>query len=170
MTVWTLLALSYLIFGILGKTGEDKAWSYVLILYLSLAIAVIGLSLQTIGKSRAIGMYLSNTATGAILGFFSGGWVTKESPLWASVGAIILGLGSLVICYRVQNQPAKDLVLLALNTGSMVNVYGFGLLVGTNAIALLTAGHLLAGICWGFLSIYSLWLTLRVASNLLTLN
>jgi hypothetical protein len=172
MTIWTSFSLSYLIFGILGKTSEDKAWSYVLVLYVSLAIAAIGLSLQIINKLRGIGIYLSNTATGAILGFFSGGWVTNESPLWASVGAVILGLGSLAICYQPQDRfkPVQDIVLLALNTGSTVNVYGFALLVGTNAIALMTAGHWLAGICWSLLSIYSLWLTLRVASNLLAIK
>lgn len=169
ITVWSLFSFSHLIFGILGKTSEDKAWSYVLVLYVSLAVATTGVTLQMSSKHRLIGRYLSATATGAILGFFSLGWVTNESPLWASVGAIILGLGSLISCHQAQKQidPWNYLVLVAINVGSIVAVYGFALLVGTNAIALLTGGHLLSGICWSFVSVYSLWLTIKASTNLL---
>ncbi|PSB02474.1 hypothetical protein [Merismopedia glauca] len=162
MTLWSLFSFSYLIFGILGKTSEDKAWSYVLVLYVCLAVAASGVTWQKFGKQRVIGSYLTATATGAILGFFSVGWVTNESPLWASVGAIIVGLGSLISCHQAQRKLKiwHYLVLLAINTGSTVAVYGFALLVGTNAIALLTGGHLLAGICWMLVSVYSLWLTI----------
>jgi hypothetical protein len=165
--LWTLFSLSYLIFGVLGKTRSDTAWSHVLALYISLAIATAGLTLKIQLKRQRIGNYLSHTATGAILGFFSCGWLTGESSLWAGVGAVIGALGSLLGSHQAQNKNKQrlwqDLTRLALDAASAIAVYGFGLLVGTNAIALLTTGHLLAGIGWSLLSVYSLWLVVKAA-------
>jgi hypothetical protein len=149
-------AVSQMVFGAMGQTPAEPAWSYVVALYISLGIAgsigLYPLKPAVIGKLLPL---LSVTASGALLGFFYGGSATKNNPQVAIVAAIIgtlLAPGS-----TLRWRTGK----IAFTSAATVAAYGFAFLMGTTVLAYLVAFRLLEGFSLGLVTLAYLWLTLK---------
>lgn len=154
-------AVSRMIFGALGRTAAEPAWSFVLALYASLGIAGACSGLRVIigtqSKVWRIATTLSGTLSGALLSFFYAGSSTANNPriaiAAAVVGGIVMAVSSLLF--------RRGLVPVAVSTAGAVTGYGFAFFIGTIASAGLSTQNWILGILWGSLSIGYLWLTMN---------
>lgn len=158
----TLNAFSQMIFGVLDKTPSAPGWSFVIALYVSLAIAGTSGAVRAIiaNKFSIVGRILlivSGAASGALVGFFYGGSTTNNNSQMAILGAI---LGGLIIAITLILQVGKRLMVVAVAVAGAVSGYGLAFLIGTMAIAHLTVQNLILGIIWGTLSITYIGLTM----------
>lgn len=154
-------AISRMIFGSLGKTAAEPAWSYILALGISLAIAgaFSGVRAMTGAKSLAgrVATTVSGSASGALLGFFYAGSSTNNNPQIAIAGAVIGGVVMAIAIFRVHG----GFVALAVAVAGAVAGYGFAFFVGTMAIAYLSTQKLVWAVFLGTLSIGYIWLTMN---------
>lgn len=158
----TFNAFSQMIFGALSKTPSDPSWSFVIALYVSLAISgTFGAARAIIGKKSAIlgriTLIISGAASGALIGFFYGGITTNNNPKMAIVGAV---LGGLIIAITLILHVGRRLMVVAVAVAGAVAGYGLAFLVGAIAIAYLSVQNLLWGMVWGTLSITYIALTM----------
>jgi hypothetical protein len=127
-------AVSRLVFGALGKTWEDPAWPFVLLLQGVMA----GIGLATVLRlfaQRPLCVWAYRTAAllnGALLGFFYGGYLNNSNPGTAALGAMIGLLGMAILLRFVGSQLW---LRLAVAMGSAIVLYGFTFFVGMWAIA-----------------------------------
>lgn len=146
-----------LIFGSLGQTPEDKAWSYVLVLYgfLSLAgiVAAVAKVSPTLSRWAEI---LSAAMTGALGGFFYAGSAANNNAQSAIAGAIA---GAVLLCCLSVWMRARWMGL-AIAAAGLINQYGAAFLIAANASAFLSTRQLLWGILLTLASLIYVWLTL----------
>ncbi|NES21956.1 MAG: hypothetical protein F6K41_24275 [Symploca sp. SIO3E6] len=154
-------AFSSMIFGSLGTTAADPAWSYVVALGISLAIAGASCGIRVkIGSKSMVGRFvttISGTASSALLGFYYGGTITNNNPQIAIASAVFGGIviASAIIFVR------RKFVAVAVTVVGTVASYGFAFFVASIAIAYLSVQKFLAGVIWGSLSVGYIWLTIN---------
>ncbi len=154
-------AYSQMIFGVLGRTSAEPAWSYVIALYVSLAIAGTFCAARVLTGSKLIAeqvaTIVSGAASGALLGFFYGGSTTNNNPQMAIAGAVI---GGLVMAIAISFRVSSRFISVGVAVAGAVAGYGFAFLVGTTAIAYSSAQKLVWAVIWGSLSIVYIGLTM----------
>ena len=157
----TANAFSQMIFGVLGRTAAERGWSFVIALYVSLAIAGTFCAARAMTGSRSIAgrvaTIVSGAASGALLGFFYGGSTTNNNAQMAIAGAV---MGGLVIAIAIIFRVGSRFIAVAVLVAGAVAGYGFAFLVGTIAITYLSVQKLVGGIIWGTLSIAYIGLTI----------
>jgi hypothetical protein len=163
-------AVSSTIFGVLGQTAEDPAWSYALVLYIVLGLATTAAALRAIAstqKNKRIenaARIISGAMSGALLGFFYGGSCTGNNAQIAIASAVIGGSIAAILLARSFSKNAAiaktRLIVMAAAVAETVSVYGFALLAGAMAIALFSGQHLVWGAVWGVISLGTLRLTI----------
>lgn len=154
-------AVSRTIFGALGRTSAEPAWSFVLALYTSLGIAGACSGLRALLDTQSIvgriATTLSGAASGVLLSFFYAGSSTENNPriaiAAAVVGGIVMAVSSLLF--------RRGLIPVTVSTAGAVTGYGFAFFIGTIASACLSTQNWILGILWGSLSIGYLWLTMN---------
>ncbi|MEX0270369.1 pentapeptide repeat-containing protein [Leptolyngbyaceae cyanobacterium UHCC 1019] len=154
-------AVSGLVFGALGQTPSDRAWGYVLALFLSLCVAGITSGLQTISpfgsKVNRAAFIVSAITTAAINGFYYAGSVMEKNPQWAIAGAVISGVVTGLFLIRWGGVSGA----IAVNMAGAVMGYGAAFLTGVTAIGFLSTGHFAGGILLSCFALVLLWLTLQ---------
>ncbi len=154
-------AVSRMTFGALGRTAAESAWSFVLALYISLAIAGAFSGVRVITGSKLIAgrvaTIVSGAASGALLGFFYGGSTTDNNPQIAIASAVLGGVIMAIASFRVRG----GFVAVAVAIAGAITGYGFAFLMGTTAIAFLSTQQFVWGIIWGTLSAAYIWLTIN---------
>ena len=157
----TTNAFSVMIFASLGTTSAEPAWSYVLALGISLAIAgaFCGVRVRTRSKSR-IGRFatiISGTASGTLLGFYYGGTTSNNNPTIAIAGAVFGGV-VMAIAIALVHRP---FVNLTVAVGGTVASYGFAFFIGAISFAHISVLRLMTGVVFASLSVAYLWLTIN---------
>ncbi|MBD1869850.1 pentapeptide repeat-containing protein [Cyanobacteria bacterium FACHB-471] len=142
-------AFSLMIFGVLGRTAAESAWSYAIALHASLGLAGAGAAVLTLEGLKPIvkrlSMTTSGSATGALLGFFYVGSLTDQDPQIATIAAAIASLSVALLTFRVQHQAF---------------VMAIAFLASAIASAFLSAHHILMGLIWCALSLSYVVITL----------
>jgi Pentapeptide repeats (8 copies) len=160
-------AVSRLVFGVLGKTWEDPAWPFVLLL--QDVMAAIGLtsaiSLWAKRPLRAWAYSVSGLLTGALLGFFYGGYLNDSSPVAAGAGAIV-GLVVMGILFRIAGH--HPWLRVGILVGRAIALYGFAFFVGIWAIAAWSTMNVLMAFGLSGLCLGALWLNGYQLFQLLT--
>lgn len=120
-------------FGALGQTPGDRAWSYVIALLVTWGISGAAMGLAAMGSSRmgSISKTVSAVASGAFSGFFYLGTIAQKNPTAAIAGAVLGGILALVATVRFRR---RLMWTLAVAISGAVYGYGFGLLMGTQAL------------------------------------
>ncbi|MBD1999029.1 pentapeptide repeat-containing protein [Leptolyngbya sp. FACHB-541] len=153
-------AFSLMIFGVLGRTAAESAWSYAIALHASLGLAGAGAAVLTLERLKPIvkrlSMTTSGSATGALLGFFYVGSLTDQDPQVATIAAAIASLSVALLTFRVQHQA----FVMAIATVGSVAGYGFAFLASATASAFLSTHHILMGLIWCALSLSYVVITL----------
>lgn len=163
LVAWlTSNAFSQMIFGVLDKTPSAPGWSFVIALYVSLAIASTCGAIRAIiaKKSSIFGrimLIVSGAASGALVGFFYGGSTTNNNPQMAIVGAVV---GGLIIAITLISRVGTRLMVVAVAVAAAVSGYGFAFLLGAIAITHLSVQNLFLGIVWSSLSVTYIGLTM----------
>lgn len=149
------------IFGALGRTPAESAWSFVLALYSSLGIAGVCSGVRVIISTQSIiwriATTLSAAASGALLSFFYAGSSTDNNPKIAIAAAVLGGIVMAVASFLFR----RGLLPVAVSIAGAVTGYGFAFLIGTIASACFSTQNWILGILWGSLSIAYLWLTMN---------
>ena len=157
----TVNAFSSMIFGSLGTTTAEPAWSYILALGISLAIAGFFCGIRVMIASKSIvgriATAVSGAASGALLGFYYGGTTTNNNPKIALAGAVFGGVVMALVIILVR----RGFVAVAVTVAGAIAGYGFAFFVGAIAIAHLSTQRFLMGIFWSGLSVTYIWLTLN---------
>lgn len=152
-------AVSHLIFGSLGQTPSDKAWSYVMTLTVSLGLggAAAGVRSRLRSPFNRIATTLTGAASGAVVGFYYAGVATGKDPRWAIAGAVLGGLllGGLALGVKT---PAVETVIRV--TGAIA-AYGFAFLIGATALTLVNVGYFPIGLLLSLISLLYLRFTLN---------
>jgi Pentapeptide repeats (8 copies) len=160
-------AVSRLVFGALGKTWEDPAWPFVLLL--QGVMAAIGLasatSLWAKRPLRAWAYWAAGVLTGALLGFFYGGYLNDSNPVSAGVGAVV---GLLVMGLLFQIAGHHPWLRVGVLVGRAIALYGFTFFVGMWAIAAWSTAKLLLALGLSGLDLSALWLSSYLLLKLLT--
>jgi hypothetical protein len=150
-------AVSRLVFGALGKTWEDPAWPFVVLL--QGVMAAIGLtsvmSLWAKRPLRAWAYSASGLLTGALLGFFYGGYLNDSNPSSAGVGTIV-GLMGMGILLRIAGH--HPWLRVGVLVGRAIALYGFAFFVGMWAIAAWSTMNGLMAFGLSGLCLSALWL------------
>lgn len=144
--------LSQMVFGALGQTPEQSAWMSVVMLHIFAGVAGVGSASRAlcgwgVRVGRA-GIYLSGVCSAALTGFFYLGSYFDQNPQAAIAGAVA-GAGLAVVFSLMAKQP-MGVIIPAMGA---VAAYGFSFLVWTAAIAHVSAGQYIWGICLGALSL-----------------
>ncbi|MDX2244064.1 MAG: pentapeptide repeat-containing protein [Leptolyngbyaceae cyanobacterium bins.302] len=155
-------AVSNLVFGSLGQTPADKAWTYVLVLVgvSGLAGALAGVKAWLKQPFNQIAEILAGVAAGAVVGFFYAGVLAGKDPRWAIGGAVLGGVALGVLglsTWRWRWRRLLSAIVLRLTVA--LTAYGFAFLVGATALTMLNVGYLWAGFILGLLSLLYLWFT-----------
>lgn len=154
-------AVSGLVFGSLGQTPSDRAWSYVLALSISLCVAGISSGLQIVlpfgSKVNRAAFVGSAITAAAINGFYYGGSIMEKNPQWAIAGAIISGVVTGLFLIRWHGVSGA----IAATMAGAVMGYGAAFLTGVTAIGFLSTGHFAGGILLSCFALVLLWLTLQ---------
>lgn len=153
-------AVSNLVSGSMGQAPGDKAWNYVIVLGVSLAIAG-GFSWSRGGggipfMGRAA--LLSSVASGAVAGFFYAGIAMGKQPQWAITGAVLGGLMAGVLGLLWGKRTS---ITLASCMAGAICAYGFFFLVGMTGLSFLNIQDWRDGILFMLLSLIYLGLTVR---------
>lgn len=161
VAVVAINAVIRMIFGALGRTPAEPAWSFVFALYTSLGIAGVCSGLRVIISTQSIiwriATTLSGAASGALLSFFYAGSSTDNNPKIAIAAAVVGGIVMAVISLLFR----RGLVAVVVSTAGAVTGYGFAFFIGTLAIACFSTQNWILGILWASLSITYLWLTMN---------
>jgi uncharacterized protein YjbI with pentapeptide repeats len=165
-------AVSQLVFGALGKTWEDSAWTYVVLFQGVSASIGLSSSVTFFAKRpfRQFAHWVAGLLNGALIGFFYGGYFSNSNPLHAALGAIagllIMGL----LLRAVNHQPWLK---LGVATASAIATYGFTFFVAMWVIAAWTTAHGLLALGLSMLGLSALWLCgyqlLRLFTDMQTL-
>lgn len=155
--------VSQLVFGGLGKTWEDSAWPYVVLLQgisagigISAAIAAHPASALFSKRSlRQVAQWMAGMLNGALLGFFYGGYVSNANPLNAVFGAVA-GLVMMGLLLRVAGH--QPWLKLGVATASAIATYGFTFFVAMWAISAWTTANGLLALGLSILGLSALWL------------
>jgi hypothetical protein len=154
-------AFTQMIFGALGRTAAEPAWSFILALGISLAIAGAFSGVRVRAGTQSIvghvATAVSGAASGALLGFFYAGTATNNNTGLAIAGAVIGGVGMAITNFRVRH----GFVAVAVAVAGAVASYGFAFLVGAIAIAYLSTQKLVWAVIWGTLSAGYILLTIN---------
>lgn len=158
----TLNAFSQMIFGVLDKTPSEPGWSFVIALYVSLAIAGTSGAARAIitNKSSIVGhimLIISGAASGALVGFFYGGSTTNNNSQMAIAGAVV---GGLIIVILLISRVGTKFIIVTVAVAGAVAGYGLAFLLGAIAIAYFSVQNLISGMVWGTLSITYISLTM----------
>ena len=153
-------AVSHLISGALGQVPSDRAWGYVIALFISLCIAGISSGLRMIllprSKVNRLALRLSAVLSAAVNGFYYAGNLMEKDPQWAIAGAIV---GS-VFTGLWFNRCGISGAMAATLAGAIMG-YGAAFLAGAAAIGFLSTKHFAGGILLSCLTLVLLWLTLQ---------
>jgi Pentapeptide repeats (8 copies) len=160
-------AVSRLVFAALGKTWEDPAWPFVLLLQGVMAAIGLVSAISLFAKSplRSWAYWAAGLLTGAVLGFFYGGYLNKSNPGTATVGAII-GLVLMGVLLRVAG--AQPWLKVGVAVGRAIALYGFTFFVGMWATAAWSTSNLLLALGLSGLGLSALWLSSYQLLKLLT--
>jgi hypothetical protein len=165
-------AVSRLVFGALGKTWEDPAWPFVLLLQGVMAAIGLTSAMSVWAKRplRAWAYWAAGLLTGALLGFFYGGYLNDSNPGTAAVGAIIGLVGMGILFWIAGHHPWFRVGVLV---GRAIALYSFTFFVGMWAIAAWSTMNLLMAFGLSGLCLIALWLDgyqlLQLLTNLKTL-
>ncbi|WP_404784251.1 pentapeptide repeat-containing protein [Altericista sp. CCNU0014] len=168
----TIDAVSRMVFGTLGKTWEDPAWFYVVLLHCVLAgIGVFSaITFFATRPFQQIGQWMTGLLNGMLFGFFYGGYFSNSNPSNATFGAIV-GLLSMGLLLRVAID--RPWLKLGVATASASATYGFTFFVGMWAIAAWSTANVLLALGLSGVGASSLWLSgyqlLKLISDLKTL-
>ncbi len=159
--------VSRLVFGALGKTWEDPAWPFVLLLQGVMAGIGLATALTLFAERplRSWAYWAAGLLTGALLGFFYGGYLNKSNPGTAAVGAMI-GLVVMGILLRVAG--AQPWLKVGVAVGRAISLYGFTFFVGMWATAAWSTSNLLLALGLSGLGLSALWLSSYQLLKLLT--
>ncbi len=150
-----------MIFGALGRTAAEPAWSFVVALCSSLGIAGACSGLRALIGTQSmtgrIAATLSGAASGALLSFFYAGSSNDNNPKIAIAAAVVGGIVMAVVSWLFR----RGLVPVAVSVAGAVTGYGSAFFIGTIAIAGLSTQNWIVGILWSSLSIGYLWLTMN---------
>lgn len=147
-------------FGALGQTPGDPAWSYVMALLITWGISGAGMGICATISSRMgeIAQTISAVASGAFSGFFYLGVVTDKNPKAAIAGAVLGGILALVGSVGWRRRLTWK---MAVAISGAVYGYGFGLLMGTQALDRGVAGLLVGGLIRGCVCGMSLFFAVK---------
>lgn len=157
-------AISQMLFGVLGTTGEDPAFPYLWALLVCLSSA--GGSCATLNRSGhpfRVLKAIAGLTTSALLGFFYGGVLMDNDPQGAAITAGIAAVAGAIISLIARTR----LVTIAISTVGGCAAYGLCFFCGTRASSLLSVHHVWAGGYWGLLALFCLGVTLRIIAILL---
>jgi Pentapeptide repeats (8 copies) len=149
-------AVSRLMFGALGKTWEDPAWPFILLLQgVMVAIGLTSaMSLWAKRPLRTWAYWATGLLTGTLLGFFYGGYLNNSNPGTAAVGAII-GFVGMGILFRIAGyHPWLSVWVLV---GRAIALYGFAFFVGMWAAAAWSTMNVFLACLLSILGLSSLW-------------
>ncbi|MBD2058644.1 pentapeptide repeat-containing protein [Oculatella sp. FACHB-28] len=156
-------AFSRMVFGVLGRTAAEPTWTYVIALHVSLGLAGAGaavLNLEGLKPSvQRLLMFISGSASGALLGFFYGGSIADKNPQVATVAAAIASLSVAFLTLKVKHQA----LVVAIATVGSVAAYGFAFLAAATTSAFLSTQHILMGLIWSALSLGYVVITLSAS-------
>ena len=160
-------AVSRLGFAAMGKTWEDPAWPFVLLL--QGVMAAIGLtSAMSLFAKNPLRVWAYRTAgllTGALLGFFYGGYLNDSNPNTAAAGTMVGLFGMGLLLRLAGGQPWLRLGILV---GRAIALYGFTFFVGMWATAAWSTSNLLLALGLSGLGLSALWLSSYQLLKLLT--
>lgn len=152
-------AVSRLVFGALGRTPAENGWSFVLVLYGSLAIAGLGTlpPPHQWGRGRRLWLGLVGLWFGALPGFCYGGIWTGNDSRWAIAGAVLGGMVALIASVTTRGS-ARWAAFFSI---SLITAYGFAFLMGAWAIAFFAVAELLPGLAMAVSTLLYFLLTLQ---------
>jgi hypothetical protein len=165
-------AVSRLVFGALGKTWEDPAWPFVLLLQGVMAGIGLATVLTLFAKRplRSWAYWTAGLLIGALAGFFYGGYLNDTNPITAALGAVmgLLGMGMLL-----RLAGGEPWLRLGVMVGSAIAPYGFTFFVGMWAMAAWSTTNLFLALGLSGLGLSALWLTgyqlLKILADVKTL-
>ncbi len=151
-------AVSRMVFGAMGKTWEDPAWPYVLLLQGVMACIGLAAAIALFAKHPLRLWAYGATAllNGALVGFFYGGYFYSSNPVTATVGAILglLGMGMLL---RIAGY--QPWLKLGVSTASAIATYGLTFFVGMWVFAAWSTTNERLALGLSGLGLGLLWLT-----------
>jgi hypothetical protein len=153
-------AYSQMIFGVVGLTPADPAWSYTYPLHISMGIAAvatvalakalpIGIAIFPRPRQNQIASILSAAASGALLGFFYLGSNLGNNAAMAVTGSI---LGAILGALLSWWQSSFAIAIAALGATA---AYGFTFLLVARASIYLSTNQIIWGIFWTVLALVS---------------
>jgi hypothetical protein len=141
-------AYSQMIFGVVGLTPADPAWSYTYPLHISLGIAAASTVASAIlprPRQNKIASILSAAASGALLGFFYIGSSLGNNAAMAVTGSILgTMLGAMLSSFAI-----------AIAALGAIAAYGFTFLLVARASIYLSTNQIIWGIFWTVLALVS---------------
>lgn len=161
VALWMGHIVSQLVISSLGQTMDDRAWQFVILLYVVLGLAGLSNALQNrAARPRRSLAILAGALPVALLGFFYAGTASDNNPTVAIIGALVgaaigIGVGT-----------GRRFYVVTAAAGA-VCAYAFTFWLGSTAIALLTVQKLLWGIPISILTCCCLWLTWRCCGLIL---
>jgi hypothetical protein len=163
IALFTIHALSSLIFSVLGLSPSSPKWHLVLILGSFLAVAGATVGLQSLDSPTPLLQRLTSIISGAasisILGFFTVGQLSGQQAQWAITGAVtgaILGGG---LGLWTTHRQGFGRVAIALT--SSLCAYGLAFSLGAWTLAAIHGQRWVLALGLGLFAGLYLWLTQR---------
>ncbi|MEO1124040.1 MAG: pentapeptide repeat-containing protein [Cyanobacteria bacterium J06639_16] len=147
-------AVTRLTFAVLGQSVLGRFGALVIVLHV--VLMATGLGILAMPRSPRLAMGLSNSLSGALLGFFYVGNSFDEALMPAGLGAIV----GAAMAYGLNRLWPRSGWSVGLMTASVVVCSGAVFLLGTTAIAGI-AGHHWVGVVFSGLTLGYLMLTWR---------
>lgn len=151
--------ITNLLFGALGKTWEDSAWPFIILLLILLAtIGVLSVPAylpKYITRKLPIA-WIVGMLNGAVLGFYYGGAFSDNHPVMALLGGVC---GAALLSCLPLIKRLQALTKIGIATAGTIATYGFSFYLGTWAIAALSIGRWVLMIGLGVITLFYLWLT-----------
>jgi hypothetical protein len=161
-------AASQMIFGVLGLTSEDSAWSYAVALFISLLAASIALAIGTMTAKNSltsrIAIATSGAISGAWLGVYYGGILAGgKNPQVGGVVAVITALLMVVNNFYLR----KRLTTIVIAVMGTVATYGIAFMCSAATFAFLSTNNFLwgsigGGFCLGAIALTMVFLNLLI--------
>lgn len=160
IALFTVHAISSLVFSVLGLAPSSPNWGLTLTLggFLAVAGAAVGLQTLKILPQRLTGL-LSGASSGALLCFYSFGQLSGQAVLWAITGAVVGLVAGGGLGYWSASKPGFWRVAIALV--STLCAYGFAFGLGTWTLAAVKVQHWGLVLGLGGLTFIYLWFTQR---------
>jgi hypothetical protein len=154
VALWMGHIVSQLVISSLGQTMDDRAWQFVVLLYVVLGLAGLSNALQNraVLPRRSLAI-LAGALPVALVGFFYAGTASDNNPTVAAIGAVVgaaIGIAG----------SGRRFYVITTAAGA-VCAYGFTFWLGSTAIALMTVQRFVWGIPIAILTCCWLWLTWR---------